>query len=76
VPTAVIGRLLVYHIVGTQEERWRNRQADGVCGLQVHDQLELGGLLDWQIGWLGTAQNLVDEANEMSVTEQISRPIA
>src|SRR5262245_8372434 len=36
-------RLLFYYIVGTQEERWRNRHTDGVCGLQVHDQFELGG---------------------------------
>ena len=68
--------LLLYHIVGTQEECWRKRHADGVRGLQVHDQLELGGLLDGEIGRLGTAQNLVNEADEMPVTEQISRPIA
>jgi hypothetical protein len=70
------GRPLFYDIVGPQEERWRNRHPDSVRGLQVHDQLEFGGLLDRQIGRLGTAQNLVNEADEMPVTEQISRPIA
>src|SRR5262249_19113088 len=40
-----------------------------------HGQLELGGLFDRQIGWLCAAQNFVDEADDMPVTEQISRSI-
>jgi hypothetical protein len=28
----------------------------------IHHQFELGRLLDWQVGWLRTLENLVDES--------------
>jgi len=40
------------HVVGAQQERSREGQAEGLRGLEVDDQLELGGLLDRQIGGL------------------------
>src|SRR5256886_11532074 len=38
------------HLVGAQQERRRDRQADGARSLQGHDQLELGRLLNREIG--------------------------
>jgi hypothetical protein len=38
----------------------RDRQAEGLGGLEVDDQLEFGGLLHRKIGWLGPPENLVN----------------
>src|SRR3954451_8589905 len=48
------------HLIGTTEERPRYDQPKRVRGLQIDYQLELGRLLDRQIGRLGPAQDLVD----------------
>jgi len=37
-----------------------NGDAESPCGLEINDQLELGGLLDWQVTWFRTLQDLVD----------------
>ena len=34
------------HLIRPLQERRRDRQAEGLGGLEVDDQLELGGLLD------------------------------
>src|SRR5260370_2688785 len=52
-------RLLDYLIRPQQQRRW-DRQADSFRGLQVDDQLELGGLLDGQVAGLGTLQDAVN----------------
>src|SRR5262245_49726539 len=54
-------RALLDHVVGPKEHRLRDRQAEGLGGLEVDDELELGGLLDGQVGGLGASQDLVDE---------------
>jgi hypothetical protein len=46
------------HFVGLEEERWRDREAEGLGGLKVDDQLERGRLLDGRVGWLGRKQAL------------------
>src|SRR5258708_7204479 len=63
------------HLVGTQQEHWRDCHAECARGLQVYGQLEFGWLLDRQVGWPSTAQNFVDERDDMSVTQQLSRSI-
>ena len=40
------GRPSFYHLIGAQQERFRDCQAEGLCGLEVDDQLEFGWLLD------------------------------
>src|SRR5229473_4613900 len=51
---------LLDHLIGPLQERWRDRQAEGLSGLEVDDQLELGGLLDGQVSRLGPPENLVN----------------
>ncbi len=53
------------HLVGAQEERWRDSQSERARCLQIYDQLELGWLLDRQIDRFCAAQNLVDETDDM-----------
>jgi hypothetical protein len=38
--------------VCSQQERLRDRQAKRLRGLEIDDELELGGLLDWNVCWL------------------------
>jgi hypothetical protein len=36
----------------------RDRQPERLRGPEIYDQLELRGLLDGQVGWLGTFEDL------------------
>jgi hypothetical protein len=42
--------------------RWRDAQAQHVGRLEVHDQIDPVGLLDWKVFWSGTPQDSGDEA--------------
>jgi hypothetical protein len=44
-------------MVGTQQERFRDAEANLLGGLEVDDQLEFLGLLDRQIGGLYALEN-------------------
>jgi len=48
-------------VVSPQQERLRDCQPERLGRLEVDDQLELGGLLDWEIGWLRALEDFVDE---------------
>src|SRR5258707_15389820 len=48
------------YLIRPQQERLWDRQAEGLGGLEVDDQLELGGLLDGQVAYLGTLEDPVD----------------
>jgi hypothetical protein len=48
------------HLVGTGERSGREGDAKGLRGLEVDDKLELGGLLDGEVGGRGALQDLVD----------------
>ena len=43
---------LLDHLIGPAQQRRRDRQAECLGGLQIDDQLELGGLLDGEVGGL------------------------
>ena len=45
------------HLIGAPEQRQRHGEAKSLRGLEVDDQLDLRGLLDWQIGWLFALEN-------------------
>jgi len=44
-------------LVGATGQRNRNRDAELLRGLQINDQLDFGGLLHRQIGWLFTLKD-------------------
>jgi hypothetical protein len=48
-----VGRALFDDVVGSLQHRRRYREADRLRGLEVDRQLELRGLLDGKVGWLG-----------------------
>src|SRR5438128_5922336 len=53
-------RSLLDDLVGARNEGWRDREAARARGLEIDDELELGSLLDWQLGRLGPLEDLVD----------------
>src|SRR5262249_47726423 len=50
---------LLDDLVGPQQQRRRDREAERLGGLEVDDELELGRLLHRKIGGLGTFQDLI-----------------
>ena len=46
---------LLDHLIRPLQECRRDRQAEGLGGLAVDDELELLGLLDWKISGPGAA---------------------
>ena len=48
------------HLVGAQQERVRDRQAECPGGRQIDDEFESGRLFDRDVARFGSAQNLVD----------------
>ena len=52
--------LLFDHLVGAGEQCRRHVKAERLRGRQIDDEIELGRLLDRNIGRLRPAQNLVD----------------
>src|SRR5260370_32925308 len=45
------------HLVGEREQRWRNFDADCLGGVHIDEELDLGDLLNWQVGRLVALQN-------------------
>ena len=50
---------LLDHLVGEREQPRRNCETERFGDLEIDHELELGRLLDWHVGRLGAAQNLV-----------------
>jgi len=46
-------------VVRTRQHRLRDRQPQRLGGLEVDDQLEFGGLLYGEVGWVRPLENLV-----------------
>src|SRR5262245_44331257 len=52
--------VLFDHLVGVREQRRRNRQAESPGGDEVHHQIKLSRLLDWDVARLRPTQDLVN----------------
>src|SRR4051812_2624907 len=51
---------LFNHLIGTGEERGRDREAERIGCFEIENEVELGGLLDQQVLRLCTFQNLIN----------------
>src|SRR6516162_9905135 len=64
------------YLIGLEEERRGDGQAQFLRGLQVDDQLELHGLLHGQVGGLGTLQDLIHIPGYALELVRTAHPIA
>src|SRR5258705_8741339 len=64
------------HLVGPLEERRRDRQPEGLGGLEVDDELEPARALDRQIGRARALHNAVDVPGRLPKQLRQIRPIA
>ena len=44
-------RALFDHLIGAREKRRRDFEAERLGGLEVYDEFEARGLLDWDVAW-------------------------
>jgi len=56
-------RGLLDYLIRPQQERRRDRQAEGLGGLEVDNHVVAGGLLDREVGALGALQDLINEGS-------------
>src|SRR5262245_16024238 len=63
------------HLVGAQQDRGRQLDANRLGGLEVDQQLELRRLLDGQIGGLGAACYPVNELGDARELRRDARPV-
>ena len=64
------------HLVRPRQHVRRNRQADLLGSFQVDDQLELRGLLYWEIGGLGVFEDFINEGCRAPLVIKEVWPIA
>ncbi len=57
-PSLPLTATLLNHPIRLEEDRLRNRQAERFGGLEVDHKLELGGLLNGEVGGLGALEDL------------------
>src|SRR5215469_1294799 len=66
---------LLDHVVGAGEQRWRDRETEGLCCLAIDYKLVLGRCLHRQVGRLLTLEDSVDIAGRASVEIDKVRPV-
>jgi len=58
-------------LIRRQEERRRDREAEGLRGLEVDDQVKLRRLLDGQVGGFSAFENAIDIDRGVSFAQAI-----
>ncbi len=66
---------LLDHFIGPKEHLSRDRHADLLCRLEIDNQLELYGLLHWQLSRFCSFQDLVDKCSRAPVHVLMIRSI-
>src|SRR5262245_6710645 len=50
-----------HHLGGGGKQRRRHLQAERIGSREINEEIEFGRLLDRELGWLRSAQNLIDQ---------------
>src|SRR2546429_8563423 len=58
---------LLYGFRRLREHRLRDGQAHGAGSLEIDDEIEFGGLLDWEVSRLRALEDLVDVGGRAAV---------
>jgi hypothetical protein len=66
---------LLDDLVGPPQHRRRDRKAEDFGGLEIDHELELGWLLDGEIGWLRALEDLVDKVRASVVPAHDAGPV-
>src|SRR5215467_8398881 len=69
-------RELLDHLVGVREQHWRHVDAERLRGLKIDNHLERGGLLNGQVSWLSTLQELPGVNSDLAKGTRKARSIA
>src|SRR5260370_13374421 len=76
-PMRVVGcgeaHRLLKHLIRSLQERRRDREAEGLGGLEVDHHIELGRMLDREVGRLGALQDAVHEVGRSLATRRNAR---
>ena len=62
-------------LVCSQQHRWRDGEAERLRGPDVYDELELGRLLDWEVGRFGALEDLVGVAGGAAIGVRIAHTL-
>ena len=63
-------------LIGAHQDRLRHGEAECLCGREIDHQLEPCGLLDRQIGRLGTAEDLSGINSDLAISRGEAGSIA
>src|SRR5262245_38552145 len=65
----------VDHLIRAQQQRWRNREAEGFGGFLVYDELELRRLLDRKVAGFGTLEDFVNVDCDAAEQSRVVWPV-